>query len=84
MFNCRTELSCDFCGKTYSSEGSRMSDCTSKLWFRKILCEKGWKTMFGAYDVCPDCVAHYGLKHIRKMLIEEAKRSNNNESISKM
>lgn len=74
MFNCRTEFSCDICGHMYSSENHKMTHCISKEWYRHMLHEKGWKTIYGAYDVCRECVEHYGLKHVRKMLIEKAKK----------
>lgn len=66
MFVCTTELICDFCGKYYSSTGNKMADCISKQRFRDCQHKKGWKTIYSKYDVCPDCVRHYGMKYIRK------------------
>lgn len=78
MFKCCTELSCDICGCTHRSENSKMTNCTSKGWYRYLLHQKGWKTIYGSYDVCQKCVEHYGIKYIRKMLIQKAKRSEQN------
>lgn len=78
MFKCKTEFSCDICGCTHSTTKGKMTDCTSKQWFRTLLHQKGWKTIYGSYDVCRKCVEHYGIKHIRKMLIQKSKESEDN------
>lgn len=70
MFVCTTELICDICGDYFISKGEKMADCISKQRFRDYQHKKGWKTVYGKYDVCPDCVRHYGMKYIRKVFKE--------------
>ena len=70
MFKCTTEFACDICGTKIRSSGTRMTDCSSKHWFRYVFGEKGWKTIYGKYDVCPECVQRCGMKYIRKILKE--------------
>lgn len=65
MFLCTTELRCDNCGTGYSSEGARMSCCTSKAWFEIIVKDIGWKVIYGKYHICKDCIEHYGMKYLR-------------------
>lgn len=72
MFNCSTEFTCDMCGTSLHSHGKRMSECMNKAWFRKLYRERGWRTVYSKYDICPDCVKHYGMKYIRKKIKEEA------------
>lgn len=70
MFSCTTEFYCDICGRGFRSQGNRMSDCTSKDWFRVLHRKDGWKTVYGKYDVCSDCVKRYGMKYIRNKFKE--------------
>lgn len=74
MFRCTTRFNCDICGTGYISTCERMSDCIGKERFRYIYRSKGWKTVYGKYDICPDCVKHYGMKYIRNKFKE---RENN-------
>ena len=71
MFYCKTQLSCDICGKGSATGGSRMSDCASKQFFRLLKKREGWSVYYGRYDVCKDCREHYGSKEIRRMIKEK-------------
>lgn len=66
MFKCTTVISCDKCSKGYTSSGIRMTDCTSKAWYEKLIKEKGWKVLYKKYHICRECLEHYGEKHLRK------------------
>lgn len=68
MFYCETHFYCDICGKGFKTSGKRMADCSSKAQFRFIQKKEGWRTVYGKYDVCKDCMQHYGTKEIRRML----------------
>lgn len=70
MFSCTIEFICDICGKGFKSHGERISDCISKCRFRKKLREDGWRTVFGKYDVCYDCITNFGIKSIRNKIKE--------------
>ena len=70
MFSCETKFSCDFCGITYTSKASNMTDCFSKDAWRTVKRKQGWKIVYGNYDICQNCVAYYGLKDIREILTE--------------
>lgn len=74
MFSCTTEFICDVCGTGFRSQSNRMSECMSKAWFRMLYGKEGWKTVYGKYDICPNCVKHYGMKYIRNKFRE---RENN-------
>ena len=73
MFSCKTQLSCDICGRTKSSEGARMSDCFSRQWHRMLAKEKGWRVFYGKYEVCGYCIKLYDEKYIREVLKEREK-----------
>lgn len=75
MFSCSTEIACDMCDTSLHSHGKRMSDCMSKYWFRKFCRREGWRTVYGKYDICPGCIKHYGMKHIRVALRQQARDS---------
>lgn len=38
--------------------------------------KEGWKTVYGKYDICPNCVKRYGMKYIRNKFRE---RENNGD-----
>lgn len=70
MFHCTTKLNCDICRQGFETYGTRMSDCISKQRFRNLQRKNGWKTIYGKYDICPDCLKHYGIKLIRNKIKE--------------
>ena len=70
MFTCTTIFSCDICGTRYESHKSRITDCTNKAYFRRFTKDKGWKTISGKWDVCPNCIQRYGMKYLRNSLKE--------------
>lgn len=79
MFECKTYLSCDICGYSYSSTGRTKDRAANRDSFRRSLKENGWKTIYGKYDVCKDCVEHYGIKECRRIFKrEEVKRNETN------
>ena len=70
MFLCETSIHCDICGREYNSVGKRMSDCICKARFRSYQKKAGWITIYGKYDVCKNCLLHYGKKEIYRMMKE--------------
>lgn len=73
-FSCTTRLNCDICKISLVSNGKRMHDCASKLYFEKHICkQKGWKVFYGEFHVCKMCVEHYGVKYLRAKYKEKIK-----------
>lgn len=70
MFNCETSFYCDICGKGTGIKSDKMPNCPSHLRYQHLYKERGWKVVYGKYDVCKDCILHYGIKEIRRILKE--------------
>ena len=70
MFSCTTRFNCDICGTGYISTCERMSDCISKDRFRYMHRSKGWKTVYGKYDICPT----FATVHISKPIFTDTIR----------
>ena len=73
MFNCTVVFSCDICGYGIKYFARRKTDTPSHAWARYVFKEKGWRVVYGKYDVCDECISYYGLKKIRNILYQRKK-----------
>lgn len=73
-FSCTTSLNCDICKISLVSNGKRMCDCASRLYFEKHICkQKGWKVFYGKFHVCKMCAELYGVNYLRAKYKEKIK-----------
>ena len=79
MFECETTIKCDNCGQGYSSYGERMSDCMSRQRFEMRLKNEGWIKIRKRYNICGECLLHYGKKYLHEKFREEVAKNDNNE-----
>ena len=74
-FSCTTSLNCDICNNALVTNGKRMNDCASKLFFEKCICkQRGWKVFYGKFHVCEICAEIYGVKYLRAKYRTEVRK----------
>lgn len=70
MFEVEVTVKCDNCGFGQPSYGESIKDCLSRRALEKMLENEGWIKIRKKYNICGECLSHYGKKYLHEKFRE--------------